>query len=91
MFYSGTLRADLMTMMTTENISLNRVVDQKERERRPSMCVMLTVEIWEYFPLIVYWGCATGLGGVFTTGLTVMGLYFQQLLEWAKQRKAEQS
>ena len=33
-----------------------------------------------------YWGCAAGLGRIFTTGLTIMGSPFQafsiELLEW---------
>ena len=29
-----------------------------------------------YFPVKDYWGCATGWGHIFTTGLTIMGLHF---------------
>ena len=31
-----------------------------------------------YFLVIGEWGCATGWGRIFTTGLTIMGLHFQQ-------------
>ena len=29
-----------------------------------------------YFLVKDYWGCAAGLGRIFTTGLTIMGLHF---------------
>ena len=33
---------------------------------------------------IIYWGCAAGRIGIFTTGLTIMGSHFQELLEWGR-------
>ena len=43
----------------------------------------------KYFLLMGSWGCAAGWGRIFTTGLTIMGLHFQQefptkLLEWGR-------
>jgi len=33
---------------------------------------------WGYFLLMAKWGCATGWGHIFTSGLTMMRLHFQQ-------------
>ena len=37
-----------------------------------------------YFLVKDYWGCAAGWGHIFTTGLTIMGFFKVELLEWGR-------
>ena len=41
---------------------------------------------WGHFLVMGYWGCASGCGHIFATGLTIVGSPFQtfsvELLEW---------
>ena len=47
------------------------------------------------FLVMGYLGCAAGLGHIFTTGLTIMGLPFQsfsiELLEWGRTLRLRKS